>query len=98
MSDDFLIISAPGVQVVTSGTSAVTPIPNNASGTRAQRVRLQALANCYVRPGTASTVATTGDILLSPNEALVLDVRNYTHIASIQETAAAKFNISPVEC
>jgi hypothetical protein len=98
MSDDFLIITQPGVQVTTSATSAVTAIPNDASGARAKRVRLQALANCYVRPGTAGSTATTGDILLSPNEALVLDVRSFTHIASIQEAVGAKFNISPVEC
>lgn len=94
---DFISVAAPGTQVTTSGTSSVTAIPNDSNGTRAKRVRLQALANCYVRPGFSGSTATTADILLSPNEALILDVRPFTHIAAIQEAAAAKFNISPLE-
>jgi hypothetical protein len=74
------------------------PIPNDASGARARRVRLHALANCYVRPGFAATVCTANDVLLSPNEPIYLDVRAFTHIAHLQETPAARFNITPVEC
>jgi hypothetical protein len=94
---DFITVNATGTQVTTSGTSAATAIPNDASGTRAKVVRLQALATCYVRPGFSGTTATVNDILLSPNEALLLYVKQFTHIAAIQETAAAKFNITPVE-
>jgi hypothetical protein len=95
--DDFFAVNATGVQVTTGAASAVVAIPNDASGNRARRVRVQALANCYVRPGFSTTTCTTGDILLSPNEAVFLDVKQFTHLAHLQETAAAKFNVTPVE-
>jgi hypothetical protein len=43
------------------------------------------------------TTATTGDMLLISADSVCLDVRPYTHIAHIQETAAAKFNITPLD-
>jgi hypothetical protein len=98
MGDGFCVIGAGGTQVTTGAASAVAPIPNDASGARARRVRLQALAACYVRPGFAGTTCTANDVLLTPNEALLLDVRAFTHIAHLQETPAARFNITPVEC
>jgi hypothetical protein len=97
MSEGFLTVAAPGAAVTTGAASAVTPIPNDASGNRARRVRLQALATCYVRPGFAGTTCTTGDLLLSPNEAVLLDVKPFTHVAHLQQTAAATFVITPVE-
>jgi hypothetical protein len=92
-----LKIAATGLQVTTGGTTAAAAIPNDSSGNRARWVRLQALANCYVRPGVSTVVATVNDVLLSPNEAVVLDVNGMTHIAHIQEAVGAKFNISPLE-
>jgi hypothetical protein len=90
-------VSATGTQVTTSGTSSATAIPNDGNGTKAKWVRLQALATCYVRPGFSGTTAVVGDILLSTGEALILDVQGFTHIAAIQETASAKFNITPLD-
>jgi hypothetical protein len=92
-----LKVGAVGAQVTTAGTSATTAIPNDASGSRARWVRLSALASCYVRPGFVGTTATTGDMLLISADSVCLDVRPYTHIAHIQETAAAKFNITPLD-
>lgn len=94
---EFFSVNASGVQVTTGTTSGVTPIPSDASGNRARRIRLQALGACYVRPGFAGTACTTGDLLLSPNEAVFLDVRQFTHVAHLQEAAGAKFNMTPVE-
>lgn len=92
-----LVIGAVGLQVTTGGVSAVAAIPNCANGAIAKYVRVQAIANCYIRPGLAGTTCTVNDCLLSPNEALVLNVFGFTHIAHLQETAAAKFNITPLE-
>lgn len=90
-------VNATGTQVTTAGTSAATAIPNNAAGKVPKHVRLQSTGNCYVRPGTAGTTCTVNDILLSPNNHLVLSVAGFTHIAHLQETVGAKLNITPLE-
>jgi hypothetical protein len=92
-----LQVSAVGVQVTTGAASAQTAIPVAGGGVTPKFVRLQALANCYVRCGVVGVVATVNDLLLSPNEAVILNVRGCSTIASIQETAAAKFNITPLD-
>lgn len=94
--DDAVRVSQVGTQV-TTGASAVTAIPTMQTGTPPKYVRLQALANCYVKPGYANSTCTVNDILLSPNEALYLYVAGFTHIASLQESVGAKFNITPLE-
>jgi hypothetical protein len=95
--DELLTVNATGVQVTSGAASAVVAIPNAADGARARFVRVQATGNCYVRPGTSGTACTVNDILLSPNTDLRLNVQGFTHIAYLQETAAAKINVSPLE-
>lgn len=90
-------VNATGTQVTTSGTSQATAIPTNAATRLPKHVRLQSTGNCYVRPGLVGTTCTVNDILLSPNNHLILAVTGFTHIASLQETAAAKLNITPLE-
>lgn len=90
-------VNATGTQVTTGATTANVAIPVNAAGKSPKHVRLQSTGNCYVRPGNASVTATANDILLSPNNHLILDVTNFTNIAYLQETAAAKLNITPLE-
>ena len=97
MSSGFISVAASGAAVTTGAASAATPIPNDASGNRARRIRLQALAACYVRPGFAGTTCTTGDLLLTPYEAVLLDVKPFTHIAHLEQSAAAVFVMTPVE-
>lgn len=94
---EFLSVAATGVQVTTGVTSATTAIPANSVGDVPKHVRVQAIQNCYIRPGGASTVCTVNDLLLSPNEAVVLSVAGYTHIAHLQEANGARFNITPLE-
>ena len=48
-------------------------------------------------PGSSGTTCTVNDLLLSPNMSVRLNVQGFTHIAYIQETAAAKINITPLE-
>ncbi len=95
--DDLLVVNAAGTQVTTGASSAAVAIPNAADGNRARFVRLQSTGNAYVRPGPSGASCTASDILLSPNEALLLNVQGFTHIAYLQETAAAKINITPLE-
>ena len=92
-----LAIGAVGTQVTTGGASVATAIPNAANGAIAKYVRLQATGNCYIKPGLVASTCTVNDCLLSPNEALVLNVFGFTHICHLQETAAAKLNITPLE-
>lgn len=95
---DFLSIAANGVQVTTGATTANVGIPTDANGVnRARYVRLAATGLCYVRPGNNTVTATASDILVIPGESLLLNVAGMTHIAHLQETAAAKLTISPVE-
>jgi hypothetical protein len=93
----YISVAAVGTQVTTGAASAATAIPTNSNGTKPKFVRLQALGNCYVKPGLAAAVATVNDILLSPNEAVILNVVGCSHIAAIQNAAAEKFNITPLE-
>ena len=95
--DDLLVVNATGTQVTSGGSSAVVAIPNAADGNRARFVRVQSTGNAYVRPGTSGTTCTVNDILLSPNESLLLNVQGFTHIAYLQETSAAKINVTPLE-
>jgi hypothetical protein len=95
--DELLAVNAAGTQVTSGAASAVAAIPNASDGARARFVRVQATGNCYVRPGTSGTTCTVNDILLSPNTDLRLNVQGFTHIAYLQETAAAKINITPLE-
>lgn len=91
-------VAAPGVQVTPGITTASVAIPFDSGGTRLARfVRFQATGYAYVRPGAAAVTATVNDILLSGSEDLILNVSGCTHIAYLQETAAAKINITPVE-
>lgn len=94
---DFVSVNAVGLQVTTGAASAVAAIPVNAAGKAPKHVRVQAIANCYVKPSLSGGTCTVNDILLSPNEALILDVNGFTHIAHLQESVAAKFNITPLE-
>ncbi len=92
-----LTVNASGTQVISASASARVAIPNAAAGDPARHVRIQALASAYVRPCNASGTASASDILVTPNEQVILNVQGFTHIAYLQETASAKINITPLE-
>lgn len=94
---DVYTVNAVGVQVTTGAAAVAQAIPVNAAGRVPKHIRLQALANCYVRPSTSSANCTVNDILLSPNEDVVLNVAGFTHLSHLQEAVGAKFNITPLE-
>ncbi len=92
-----MTVNATGVQVTSGASSARTAIPAAADGNTARHVRVQALASAYVRPCNSTGAASANDILVTANEQVILNVQGFTHIAYIQETAAAKINITPLE-
>ena len=96
-----MIIAATGVQLVCSASSATAALPRAADGNPPRKIRVSATGNCYVRPVTsAAGVATSGDILVTASEALVLSVRSTPFLAYLQDAGvspAVKLNISPLE-
>ncbi len=93
----WIAVAATGTQVTTGAASASAAIPNAADGGKARRVLLCSPGNCYVRAGASGVTATVNDLLIAANHPIVLNVRGYTHIAYLQETATAKLNITPLE-
>jgi hypothetical protein len=89
-----------GVQVTAGASSANVAIPQTANGKTARYVGVQTLNQtyAYVKFGpTAAVAATTGDFPVSSNELRIFDVSGHSFVAFIQETAAAKLNICPIE-
>lgn len=94
---DALSVNAVGIQATTGVASAVTAIPATASGRAPKHVYIQATGLAYIKPGLVGSACTVNDILITVNNPIVLDVAGFTHIAHIQEAAAAKVNITPLE-
>ena len=96
--DDYITVVAVGTTITTSGTSASATIPSCQSGEYPRYVRVAATAACYVKLGTGAATATTSDILVQPADAVILHVPSgYTKIAAIQDSAAGKCNVVPLE-
>jgi len=89
-------VAAVGTKV-TSGTSAATAIPNDASGNTARVVRIASDSDVYVMPGFSGGTATNGGIPVTNGAPLLLNVQGFTHILSLQWATGAVFNITPVE-
>lgn len=96
----FHAISVAGntVKVTSGAASANTPMPTTADGTNPRYVRIATDGNVYVRPvQTAAGTASASDILVTPNDALILAVRGFGYLAYIQSAAAANVSITPIE-
>jgi len=63
----------------------------------ARYVRVSATANAHVRVGKTSATAVATDMLVTPNEAIILNVTGSDVIAAIQDTAAGTVNVVPIE-
>lgn len=90
-------INVTGVNIVTSGTSASSPIPNTSAGVTARYVRVSATVAAHVRVGKTTATAVATDVLVTPNESLVLNCSGADTIAAIQDTAAGVVNVVPLE-
>lgn len=97
MNFDAITVATTGTTVTSSGTSAAIIVPNAADGTRARYCRLQSTGFVYVKLGLSGVAATSNDLLVSPNEGIILASRQFTHLAYLQESVGAKLNIVPVE-
>lgn len=93
-----LSIVATGDAITTSGTSANIALPVDAAGKKPAYVRVAATAAAHVKLGYDNTVAaTTDDILVQPNDAIVLLSRGFSYIAAIQNATGGSVVVSPVE-
>lgn len=98
MIDDAIQIQASGAILTTSATSQRVAIPNTASGTKPNYVRIQVVNFAYVKFGDSTvTAASTTGILMSPNDREIFKVSGNTHVAVIWQAAAGVFNIMPLE-
>lgn len=96
--DAALPIFSQGVIITTGGTSASATIPNMASGTRPNFIRVAATQPAYIRVGTGAQTAVAGDILVQPADALILAVGPGSNtIAAIQVTSPGVVQVSPIE-
>lgn len=92
-----LQIFQTGTTQTTSASSARVALPTCANSVKAKYVRVSASAECYVRLGDSSVVATGNDILVQPADAVILATSGATHIAYIQGQSPARVNITPIE-
>lgn len=89
---------ATGITVTSGAGSASQAIPADSTGVgHAKLVRLMVTGNLYVKFTRGAGTATANDMLLSPNFDVVVNCKQYDTISYIQETAAAKLNILPLE-
>ena len=99
--DDFITVINVGTTITTSGSSAsaTIPAPQGAQSVNYPFfVRVSATAAAYIKIGKTSATATTNDILVQPADAVILRIpAGYTKIAAIQDSAAGKVNVVPLE-
>jgi hypothetical protein len=94
---DSLQVFATGATITTSGSSSRVALPTAANGVSVRYVRVAAINPCFVKVGDSSVTAASGDLLVQPADAVLLNVNGATHIAAIQQAAAGLVQISPVE-
>ena len=86
----------PGITLAADAASTSAALP--LQGTSPPRlVRVATTGPAYVRVGTSGVAAVAGDMMVLPNEALVLNVGGCTHIAALQVSAAATVQVSAVD-
>jgi hypothetical protein len=95
---DFYTLIAPAADIATSGTSARIAIPTASSGEIPRYIRVSSTNAARIRLGTSTVAALATDTLVQPADAMILQVpQGVTHIAAIQDSAAGKVNVAPLE-
>lgn len=92
-----LVVAASGSNIDTGAASASAAIPNDSTGSRARFVRVAVTVAAYVKLGQTGVTAAAADMLVNPEQAVVLKVDGFTHIAAIQVSAAGVCNVTPLE-
>lgn len=98
--DSAVTIVKVGTQLASgAATSAATAIPTTSSGTIPTKIRVSATASACIRLGVVATVvATVGDAMIQPGDALLMRVPSgVTHFAVIQVSAGGLVQVSPCE-
>lgn len=95
---DYISPSAVGLTVSPGVSTATSALPVDAAGRVPHYVYLMVkVANCHVRIGLASVVATTNDLLLPVDHPVIIHTRGFTHIAYLGPVANPTLNITPLE-
>lgn len=102
MQDRFVPVYSTGISTgatVTSGAaSANTAIPTTQSGAKAKMVLLSCVSgSVHVKLGIDNTIAATANDLLIGVTPIAVFCGGCAYIAYIQEAAASKLNIAPLE-
>ena len=96
-SSNAITVTATGVSITTSGTSASATIPNMSSGELPRYIRIAATQPACVRLGKTTATAVTTDLQVQPGDAVILAVGGNDKIAAIQVSAAGVVQVSPIE-
>lgn len=93
-----MTILATGVNLATGAASVSSALPITSAGTVPNKVRVSVTSAAHVRLGVNGVTALATDLLVQPNDAVVLKVpRGLTQIAVIQDAAAGTVNVAPLE-
>lgn len=92
-----LQIIQTGVNITTGAVSAGSALPVDSSGAVPRYVRISVTAATYVRLGPGAQTAVSTDMLVNPNDAVILATLGRTNVAGIQVTLAGVLQVSPVE-
>lgn len=96
--DDFMTIVATGANITTGAASARVAIPTASSGEIPRFIRISAINACHVSLGTVASNAVVTDCMVQPADAVIMAVpRGMTHVCAIQDSAAGRVNIAPLE-
>lgn len=97
MHHESLTIVATGANIATGAASASAAIPNNAAGSRPRYIRVAVTQPAYIKIGSGAQVATTNDILVNPNNAIILASKGCDTIAALAVGTAGACQVSPLE-
>lgn len=86
-----------GITTTTSGTSQSVSIPNAADGNRARCLMLTATGNCYIKFTKGAGTCTSTDMMVPANYPISVNCKQFDTYSVLQETAAAKINVVPIE-
>jgi hypothetical protein len=96
--DDFITVTATGVQRASGASSAGGTLPLASSGEVPRYIRVAATAPACIKIGPGTQTATAGDLQVQPGDTAILAVpRGCTNYAVIQVSNAGIVQISPLE-
>lgn len=93
-----LQVSATGVSITTSAASANAAVPHDGAGTVPRYVRIAATAAAHVRIGEGAQTALATDMLVQPGDAVIVACPHANpNVAAIQDSAAGKVVVTPID-